>query len=126
MLMSGSIMRWYSPFSDSWRQGATFVHDWFAIGLLFVIIGHIGFALRDPEALNGMMRGWVNASWARRYRPRWYAEFASDASGNGDAIGDTGARVEEDRSERGVRAGEVSVVDGMDARAGDRPGHRQL
>ena len=44
MLMSGSIMRWYRPFSDSWRQGATFVHDWFAIALLFVIIGHIGFA----------------------------------------------------------------------------------
>jgi len=35
MLMSGAIMRWYEPFSDSWRQGATFVHDWFAIGLLF-------------------------------------------------------------------------------------------
>src|SRR5262245_45171811 len=41
MLMTGAIMRWYEPFSDSWRQGATFVHDWFAIGLLFAIIGHI-------------------------------------------------------------------------------------
>jgi len=126
MLMSGSIMRWYRPFSDSWRQGATFVHDWFAIALLFVIIGHIGFALRDPEALNGMMRGWVNASWARRYRPRWYAELVSDAGVVGDAVGNTGARVEEHRPEGRVGAREVPVVDGVDARARDRPGHREL
>ena len=59
MLMTGSIMRWYEPFSDSWRQGATFVHDWFAIGLLFAIIGHIALVFRDPDALNGMVRGWV-------------------------------------------------------------------
>src|SRR5713101_2228768 len=65
MLMTGSIMRWFEPFSDSWRQGATFVHDWFAIGLLFAITGHILLAFRDPDALNGMVHGWVKPSWAR-------------------------------------------------------------
>src|SRR5262249_23730720 len=27
MLLTGSIMRWPDPFRDSWREGATFVHD---------------------------------------------------------------------------------------------------
>ena len=35
------------------------MHDWFAIGLLFAIIGHITLAFRDPDALNGMVHGWV-------------------------------------------------------------------
>ena len=33
MLATGSIMKWFGPFSDSWRTGATFVHDWIAIAL---------------------------------------------------------------------------------------------
>jgi formate dehydrogenase subunit gamma len=88
MLMTGAVMRWYEPFSDSWRQGATFVHDWFAIGLLVAVVGHIALALRDPEALNGMVRGWVNASWARRNRPGWFAELESEPGAVADAIGD--------------------------------------
>src|SRR3954463_125950 len=74
MLMTGSIMRWYEPFSDSWRQGATFMHDWFAIGLLFAIAGHILLAFRDPDALKGMVHGEVRARGASRYRPRWWQE----------------------------------------------------
>jgi len=81
MLMTGSIMRWFEPFSDSWRQGATFVHDWFAIGLLFAIAGHILLAFRDPDALNGMVRGAVKASWAKRYRPRWEQEMQGESTG---------------------------------------------
>jgi formate dehydrogenase subunit gamma len=126
MLMSGAIMRWYEPFSDSWRQGATFVHDWFAIGLLFAIVGHIALALRDPDALNGMVRGWVDVSWARRNRPRWYAELASDADLARDAAGDVDAGVEEHRPERGMGAGEVAVVDRVDGGIRDRPGEREL
>jgi formate dehydrogenase subunit gamma len=126
MLMSGAIMRWYEPFSDSWRQGATFVHDWFAIALLFAIVGHIALALRDPEALAGMVRGWVNASWARRNRPRWYAELVSDADVAGDPLRDADARVEEHRPERGVGAGEVPVDDRVDGGTRDRLREREL
>jgi formate dehydrogenase subunit gamma len=126
MLMSGSIMRWFKPFSDSWRQGATFVHDWFAIGLLIAIIGHIALALRDPDAMNGMTHGWVSADWARRNRPRWYAELGSDPGVVADAIGDTHARVEEDGRERGVGAGQVTVVDRVDGGPGDGLGEREL
>ncbi len=90
MLMTGSIMRWFEPFSDSWRQGATFVHDWFAIGLLFAIAGHILLAFRDPDALDGMVHGAVKTSWAKRYRPRWYSEMARSAETVAMTIGDGG------------------------------------
>jgi formate dehydrogenase subunit gamma len=128
MLMTGSIMRWFEPFSDSWRQGATFVHDWFAIGLFFAIAGHILLAFRDPDALNGMVHGTVKATWAKKYRPRWYSQLVGDGSvGLGaDAAGDAGARVEERGRESALRAGEVAVVDRVDGRAGDGVGEREL
>jgi formate dehydrogenase subunit gamma len=129
MLMSGAIMRWYKPFSDAWRQGATFVHDWFAIGLLIAVIGHIALALRDQDALNGMMRGWVRADWARRNRPKWYAEVVSENDVAGvvaDAVGDAQARLEQDGRERGMRAGEVTLIDRVDGRAGDGIDEREL
>ena len=100
MLMTGSILKWYEPFSDSWRQGATFVHDWFAIGLLFAIIGHIMLAFRDPDALNGMVHGSVKPGWARRHRPRWYAEMTALRRRQrraADAVGDVGARAADAR-----------------------------
>jgi formate dehydrogenase subunit gamma len=127
MLMSGSILKWYGPFSDSWRQGATFVHDWFAIGLLFAIVGHITLAFRDPDALNGMVHGWVKPGWAKRHRQRWYAEMAgSDDDGTSDAVGDVGARAAQHPRETGLRAREVAVVDPVDGGAGDRVGERDL
>src|SRR4029077_4636166 len=95
MLMTGSIMRWFEPFSDSWRQGATFVHDWFAIGLLFAITGHILLAFRDPDALNGLVRGWVTPSWARTDRPRWFAQVSAEGPRADGAAGDAGARADE-------------------------------
>ena len=74
MLATGSIMKWFSLFPIDWRTGATFVHDWFAIGIWIAVIGHVLFAFRDPVALGGMLRGSVSATWARRERPRWYEQ----------------------------------------------------
>lgn len=71
MLVTGSIMRWFSPFPDDWRTGATFVHDWLAIALFVAIAGHVFKAFADPVALRGMIRGWVPSWWARKHRPRW-------------------------------------------------------
>lgn len=76
MLMTGSIMRWPDSFSNAWRTGATFVHDWFAIFVLFSTVAHITLALGDRDALRAMVRGWIPASWALSKRPRWYAEVA--------------------------------------------------
>jgi formate dehydrogenase subunit gamma len=79
MLATGSIMRWFSHFSDDWRTGATFVHDWMFLALIVVIVGHITFALRDGDSLRAMVRGWIPARWARRHAPRWLAEERPEA-----------------------------------------------
>ncbi len=72
MLGTGIILKWFSVFSLSTRTGATFVHDWVALGIWISVLGHIFLALRDPDALAGMRRGRVSARWARTMRPRWY------------------------------------------------------
>lgn len=75
MLGTGSVMHWFSTFPVDWRTGATFVHDWFAFGIWLLVLGHVGFAVRDGDALEAMMvNGRVPAAWARRKTPRWYAE----------------------------------------------------
>jgi formate dehydrogenase subunit gamma len=128
MLMTGSIMHWFEPFSDSWRQGATFVHDWFAIGLFFAIAGHILLAIRDPDALNGMVRGWVKPSWAHARRPRWY-ETETDrlSEGRADgAMGNAAAGAAEHGGEAGPGARQVTVVDRVDGRAADGIGDGEL
>jgi formate dehydrogenase subunit gamma len=82
MLATGSIMHWFEPFPLDWRTGATFVHDWFALGIWVVVLGHIVFALRDGDALESMVNGSVPAEWARRKAPRWYEEETSGAGIN--------------------------------------------
>ena len=74
LLATGSVLRFYGPFPLAWRTGATFIHDWTALALGIVIVGHICLAVADPEALSGMISGSVSASWARRKRSRWYDE----------------------------------------------------
>ena len=74
MLGTGIIMKWFEPFPLSWRTGATFVHDWVALGVWVAVIGHVMFAMRDPEALASMRRGKISSRWARTKRPRWYEE----------------------------------------------------
>ena len=74
MLATGSIMRWFEPFPLAWRTGATFVHDWLALTLLAVVIGHIGKALAEPVALRAMRTGTMPAEHVRRHHPRWWRE----------------------------------------------------
>lgn len=78
-LATGSIMRFFDPFPLAWRTGATFVHDWVALALLFVIIGHIGKALAEPVALRAMRTGTVPARHAERHHPRWWAEIQAES-----------------------------------------------
>jgi formate dehydrogenase subunit gamma len=77
MLGTGSIMKWFDLFPLDWRTGATFVHDWFALGVWAAVIGHILFAVRDGDALDGMIGGSVPAAWARTKAPLWYEELRS-------------------------------------------------
>jgi formate dehydrogenase subunit gamma len=123
MLATGSIMRWFDPFPNSWRTGATFVHDWTFIALSIVITGHIVLATRDRDSLSSMWNGSVPAAWARRERPRWWAEVSGESA---DAVGDVEAGAEQRLGEARASAGEVPVHDGVDRRASDRVGGREL
>ena len=80
MLATGSIMKWFDAFPLDWRTGATFVHDWFALGIWAAVIGHILFAVRDSDALESMLNGSVPASWARKKAPLWYEELRAGGS----------------------------------------------
>ena len=79
MLGTGVIMRWYHPWPLTWRTGATFVHDWLALAVGLVIIGHIGMALRDWDALRVMVVGTISRSWAKRHAPAWLDGEDGDA-----------------------------------------------
>ena len=97
MLATGSIMHWFEPFSDDWRTGATFVHDWFALGIGLVgRRAHPVRARRIRTRCGGMVRGWVPRAWAQAKRPRWYAEVDARVrrAARGDAVGDVVARAE--------------------------------
>jgi formate dehydrogenase subunit gamma len=74
MLATGVIMRWFDPFPLAWRTGATFVHDWLAILLLAMIVGHIAKALAEPMALRAMRTGRVPSAHAEKHHPRWWQE----------------------------------------------------
>jgi formate dehydrogenase subunit gamma len=75
MLGTGSVMHWFDRFPLDWRTGATFVHDWFALGIWVAVLGHIVFALRDSESLESMLGGEIAASWVRHKTPLWYEEL---------------------------------------------------
>jgi formate dehydrogenase subunit gamma len=81
MVGTGTLM-WFGPrlhlVSDAMRQGATFVHDWFAAAIVFVVVGHLWFALNDPQARRGMRTGFVARSWIRREHGDWADEVAAD------------------------------------------------
>ncbi len=77
LLVTGSIMRWFGPFPLTWRTGATFVHDWTSFALLIVLVGHVGKAFADKEALGGMTGGTVSRKWAKRHAPRWLEEVTT-------------------------------------------------
>ncbi|MFG2758127.1 cytochrome b/b6 domain-containing protein [Streptomyces wuyuanensis] len=71
MLGTGLLM-WFTHLAPLvWRSGATFVHDWLALTIGVVLVGHIAKALADPEARRGMRTGSVERPWARREHPLW-------------------------------------------------------
>ncbi len=80
MLATGMVMHWFRWFPVEWRTGATFVHDWLAIALGVVIVGHIKMAFADADARRGMWDGWVPTIWARRHRPKWYEDLTGRAA----------------------------------------------
>lgn len=81
MFATGAMMFFSSYFTDALRTGATFVHDWLALVVLVVTIGHVYMAFNDATARAGMRTGEVPLAWAEREHGAWAAEFTpSDAS----------------------------------------------
>ncbi len=74
MLGSGGIMTFPHPWPDTYRAGATFVHDWLTLAVFAVVLGHLWYALRDRGALSGMFLGHVPESWAARNHAEWLDE----------------------------------------------------
>jgi len=111
MLGTGAIMRWFEPFPDNIRTGATFVHDWTFLTLIVVIAGHIMFALSDFDSLRSMVRGWVPEQWARRERPGWWAEVAAARAASESAAGDVEAGGKQGLGEARVGTSEMPVGD---------------
>ena len=74
MLASGAVMQWFRFFPVSWRTGATFVHDLFALAVFVVVFGHIGFALTHRDSMRSMIKGWVTEAWAARHANGWFDE----------------------------------------------------
>jgi formate dehydrogenase subunit gamma len=81
---TGTLMFFTGLVRLPWRTGATFVHDWFALGLGLLVLGHLWFALADPEAREGMRTGRVSRRWAEREHPAWVAGLDPSAE-DGDA-----------------------------------------
>jgi formate dehydrogenase subunit gamma len=76
LIGTGTLMFWTGLVRLPWRTGATFVHDWFALGLGLLVLGHLWFAIADPQAREGMRTGRVRRSWAKKEHPAWVAEEA--------------------------------------------------
>ena len=74
MLGTGVILTFPDPWPDTYRTGATFVHDWLTFAIFVVVLGHLWYALRDGGALSGMFRGHVSDDWAARHHPAWLDE----------------------------------------------------
>ncbi len=79
LFLTGAVMYFTRWTSLSWRSGATFTHDWFALGLGLLVVGHVCFALRDPISLRSATTGRVPLAWARNEHPGWAAEVAGPA-----------------------------------------------
>jgi formate dehydrogenase subunit gamma len=79
MLLTGTVMYFPDAVRLSWRTGASFVHDWFALAIGLLVFGHITYAMRDRESRRGMRTGLVSTGWARAHHSEWAAELDAGA-----------------------------------------------
>ena len=86
MFFTGSIMFFSSHFTDLLRTGATFVHDWLALAVFIVVVGHIYMAFNDTTARLGMRTGSVPLTWAVREHREWAMEESDTVAGPGRSV----------------------------------------
>jgi formate dehydrogenase subunit gamma len=78
LLVSGLVMYLTNLSPLAWRRGATFAHDWFALAVGLLVVGHVAMAFKDPHAMAGMRTGRVPLRWARREHGAWAREVAGE------------------------------------------------
>lgn len=78
LLLTGAVMQWPDAVPVAWRTGATFVHDWTALALGLLVLGHLRFALLDPVAMRSLRTGTVPVGWARREHGAWADELLGE------------------------------------------------
>lgn len=86
MLVTGAMLWFNGLFSVDIRTGATFVHDWLALIVTVVVVGHVYMAMRDPYARQGLRTGFVPREWAEREHRGWARAMSGEES--------SGARVD--------------------------------
>ncbi|MYT33200.1 MULTISPECIES: cytochrome b/b6 domain-containing protein [unclassified Streptomyces] len=75
VLLGTGLVLWFPGLVPVlWRTGATFVHDWTALLIGVLVVGHIGMAARDAEARRALRTGYVSRAWARREHSLWERE----------------------------------------------------
>ncbi|WP_375503093.1 cytochrome b/b6 domain-containing protein [uncultured Jatrophihabitans sp.] len=74
LLGTGVLMYFVGLAPLAIRTGATFVHDWFALAVGLLVVGHVYFAMKDAEARRGMRTGRVSREWAAQEHADWLAE----------------------------------------------------
>ena len=98
LLSTGTLMYVPDVARLSWRTGATFVHDWFALAVGLLVLGHINYALRDREARRGMRTGRVTTTWARTHHAAWLDELLAaeplSTRSSGEQLDDSPAQVQ--------------------------------
>jgi formate dehydrogenase subunit gamma len=75
LVLTGTVMLLTGLTPLGWRTGATVVHDWSALAVGLLVLGHLSFALRDPVALRSLRTGTVPRHWARQEHRAWAEEM---------------------------------------------------
>ncbi|MET8276527.1 cytochrome b/b6 domain-containing protein [Streptomyces sp. NPDC005096] len=78
MMFTGLLMWFTRVLPVLPRSSAIFVHDFLALAIGVVLIGHMRLAYRDPEARRGMRTGFVRRAWARGEHSKWAEENYPD------------------------------------------------
>jgi formate dehydrogenase subunit gamma len=85
LFVTGVMMFFSTQFPDAIRTGATFVHDWLALAVVVVVLGHIYMAFKDATARLGMRTGEVPEEWAMREHRGWAEEVLGKPDSGADS-----------------------------------------
>jgi formate dehydrogenase subunit gamma len=85
MFVTGAMLWFNGLFSIDIRTGVTFVHDWLALLMTAVVVGHVYMAMRDPYSRQGLRTGFVPREWAEREHRGWARAMAGEETSSSRA-----------------------------------------